>query len=286
MQSVSLIGLGAMGRELARELLDKGFQVTVWNRSPDKAIHLVEAGATLAAAASDAIRVSDVTITCIRSHIDTRSLLEKDPSALSGKTIIELSTGDTAEAKSLMQWIRANGAHCLIGMISVFPKDIGKADCAILAVGDEKTWQECRTILQTLAGKSTLVGEDPIALAAIYASLVLPRQGFMFGMIYGAVICEKAGISMDAYVEMLPLTIKIVHDYYELFSTTVPSGNFADPPASLGVYHAAFQDVLNTCSDLGAPAELPSLPHDLLQRGIDAGLKDQQVTSLTKLLVK
>jgi 3-hydroxyisobutyrate dehydrogenase-like beta-hydroxyacid dehydrogenase len=273
-----------MGSELARELIENGYRVTVWNRSPEKAGPHVEAGATLAQSASEALKASAVTVTCIRTHSDTRALLEKDPAALSGKTIIELSTGDAGEAESLMGWVRANGADCLIGMISVFPKDIGKADSAIVTVGDENAWKDCEGILKTLAGKSAYIGGNPKALAAIYASLVLPRQGFMFGMIYGALLCEKAGVSMEAYVEQLPLTIKVVHDYYDLFAATMPSGNFADPPASMGVYHAAFQDVLNTCRDLGAPDELPRLLHDLLKRGVDAGLADQQITALTKVL--
>jgi 3-hydroxyisobutyrate dehydrogenase-like beta-hydroxyacid dehydrogenase len=273
-----------MGTELARELIENGYEVMVWNRSPEKAMPHVEAGATLAKSASDAIKASEATITCIRRHSDTRALLETDPAALSGKTIIELSTGDAGEAESLMEWVRSQGADCLIGMISVFPKDIGKADSAIVTVGSENAWKDCESILKTLAGKSAYIGENPMALAAIYASLVLPRQGFMFGMIYGALLCEKAGVSMDAYVEQLPLTIKLVHDYYDLFAATVPSGNYADPPASMGTYYAVFQDVLNTCQDLGTPDELPRLLHDLLKRGIDAGLADQQITSLTKIM--
>jgi 3-hydroxyisobutyrate dehydrogenase-like beta-hydroxyacid dehydrogenase len=284
MQSVSVIGLGVMGTELARELIENGYEVTVWNRSPEKTVPHVEAGAKLAKSASEAIKASEATITCIRTHSDTRALLEADTTALSGKTIIELSTGDAGEAASLMEWVRSHGADCLIGMISVFPKDIGKADSAIVTVGGENAWNDSEGILKTLAGKSAYIGENPKALAAIFASLLLPRQGFMFGMIYGALLCEKAGVSMDAYVEQLPLTIKVVHDYYDLFAATVPSGNFADPPASMGTYYAAFQDVLNTCRDLGTLDELPRLLHDLLKRGIDAGLADQQITSLTKIM--
>ena len=85
----------------------------------------------------------------------------------------------------------------------------------------------------------------------------------MFGMIYGALICEKAGVSMEDYVAQIPLTIKIVQDYYDLFAATVPSGNFDDPPASLGTYHAALQDVVNSCRDLGTADELPRLLRDL-----------------------
>ena len=284
MLSVSVIGLGVMGAELARVLIDSGYRVTVWNRTPEKAARHVEAGATLAGTAGDALRTSDVTIACIRSHSDTRSLLEEDPAALAGKTIVELSTGDAGEAKSLMDWVRAKGADCLIGMISVFPKDIGRADSAIVTVGPQRAWRACAPILKALAGQSVRIGENPEVLAAIYASLVLPRQGFMFGMIYGALMCEKAGVSMDDYVAVLPLTIKIVHDYYDLFAASVPSGNFADPPASMGTYYAAFQDVLNTCRDLDTPDELPRLLRDLAKRGIDAGLGDEQITALTKVL--
>ena len=207
MQTVSVLGLGAMGSQLARTLLAKGYSVTVWNRSPEKAADLVNAGAVLVNTPSEALKASETSITCIRSHRDTRQLLEKDPSALPGKVIIELSTGDSSEAASLMDWLRANDADCLIGMIAVFPKDIGQSDSAILTVGSQSVWAANEALVKTLAGASARLGEEPVALAAIYASLVLPRQGFMFGMIYGALICLKAGISMDDYVQVLPLTI-------------------------------------------------------------------------------
>jgi 3-hydroxyisobutyrate dehydrogenase-like beta-hydroxyacid dehydrogenase len=273
-----------MGTELARVLIENGYEVTVWNRTPEKAAPHVKAGANLAKSAADAVAASAVTITCIRTHSDTRALLEADPSVLSGKTLIELSTGDVGEAQALLDWMRAQGAACLIGMIAVFPKGIGQADSAIITVGDENAWQACEGMLKTLAGKSAYIGESPKALAAIYASLFLPRQGFMFGMIFGALICEKASVSMETYVEQLPLTIKIVHDYFDVFAASVPSGNFSDPPASLGTYQAAFRDTLNTCRDLGAPDDLARLLHHLVERGIDAGLADQQITALTKVL--
>lgn len=106
----------------------------------------------------------------------------------------------------------------------------------------------------------------------------------MFGMIYGALICEKAGVSMQSYVEQLPLTIKVVNDYCDVFAKSAPPQDFTDPPASLGTYYAAFQDTLNTCADLGAPQELTRLLNDLVKRGIDAGLGDEQITALTKIM--
>ena len=283
-KSVSVIGLGVMGQALARTLIHAGHHVTVWNRTTNKAVPLVELGAILADSTKDALLASDITIICIRSHDDTRALLAPFGRQLSGKTIVELSTGGVEDAKSLMDWVRDQDANCLIGMISTFPKGIGETDSAILMVGDQSVWQAQKPLLTTLAGKSDRIGDNPGALAAIYASLFLPRQGFMFGMIYGALICEKAGVTMEAYVEQLPLTIKVVQDYYKVFADSVPSQNFDNPPASMGTYHAAFQDTLATCAGLDAPNELPQLLNQLIEQGIDAGLSDKQITALTKVL--
>ena len=283
-KTVSVIGLGVMGRELARTLVEAGFDVIVWNRTPDRATPLIELGVKQAESPVEAINASSATITCIRSHRDTRELLEEAQNALSGKTLIELSTGDAGDAQGLMDWVQQCGGSCLIGMISTFPSGIGKSDNAILIAGDETTWKNHEGIVKTLCGKSARIGDSPKALAAIYASLFLPRQGFMIGMIYGALICEKAGVSMEDYVEQLPLTIKVVHDYYDVFAASIPNKNFENPPASMRTYQAAFEDVLSTCKDLGAPDDLPKLLSQLIQRGIDAGLAEQQITALTKVL--
>jgi 3-hydroxyisobutyrate dehydrogenase len=62
---VALLGLGTMGAGMARRLLDKGFAVDVWNRSPDPAIALAGAGATAHADAAKAATSVDVVVTML-----------------------------------------------------------------------------------------------------------------------------------------------------------------------------------------------------------------------------
>jgi len=284
MLPISIIGLGAMGSALARTLLKHGYRVTVWNRSSAKAASLVEAGAAFAPSARDAIAASPATIVCIKSHLHTRELLANDPDVLGGKTIIELSTGDASDAEDLAAFLQSHGASFLIGMINAYPTGIGDDQTTIIAVGPEAAWAQYEPVVRTLGGKSTYVGDRPASLAALFAALFTTRQAFMFGMIYGALACQKAGVPLTTFSDQIPVSIKMVRDYYDVFAATVPSGRYSDPPASMATYEAALEDALATFKSLGARAELPQLMRDLVHRGVEAGHGDEQLTALVKVL--
>ena len=285
MKNVTVIGLGVMGTALARTLLQNGFNVTVWNRTLDKADALRKEGATVATSCTEAVSANSTVIICIKTHADTKELLESVQS-LEGKNIIELSTGSAPEAESLYGWLGEEKATCLVGMICTFPRGIGEEDSTIVTVGNEKLWKQSEGMLKILAGESTYIGNQVGSLAILYSALFLPRQGFMFGMIYGALLCKKAGVSLEDYVEHIPLTIKVVSDYYEVFASSVPSENFDNPQASIDTYVAAFKDTLESFHDNDVNDELPMLMSKLVNLGADAGLGDKQVTSLVNLLSK
>ena len=283
MKDITIIGLGLMGTALARTLLKNGYKVTVWNRSPEKCAMLKAEGARIAATCTDAVAANTTIVICIKSHPDTKALLESIAS-LAGKNIIELSTGSAPDAESLYQWTNEQGANCLIGMICTFPKGIGEQDSTIVTVGSESVWNSSKDMLGILAGKSNYIGDQVGTLAILYSALFLPRQGFMFGMIYGALLCKKGGVSMDTYVEQLPLTIKVVHDYYDVFASSVPNDDYSNPQASVDTYVAAFADTLRSFHDNNANDEFPELMAKLVNMAADAGLGEKQITSLVNLL--
>jgi len=286
MTDISVIGLGAMGSALAKTLLDNGYAVTVWNRSPDKAEPLLAAGAQVADSADSAIAASPATITCITSHDKTIELLQGLSTSLQGKTIIELSTGGATEAEALAALLTQNDAHWLIGIINAYPTAIGKAETVLTVVGDADVWRDWQKEIRALGGSSAHVGTEAGMLAALFAALFTTRQGFMFGMIYGALVCKKAGIPLDVFAQQIPVSLGVLPSYHQYFADTVPSGNFDNPPASMTTYAAALDDVLSTFKSSGAPAELPQLFSDLAHQGVDAGLDDKALTALVELLGK
>ena len=283
MQSVTVIGLGGMGSALAYTLLDAGYPVTVWNRTAARATPLVAAGASQAESVSAAIAASPTIITCVSSHTDTHAMLAERAAEIAGKQFIELTTGSAEEATALRELARDNNAECVVGAICSYPSGIGKDGTCILVAGAEEVWRQNEAIIRAMGPASDFIGENVASLAALFAALFLPRQGFMFGMIYGALIAERAGISAEAYFKQLPTSQKVVGDYVKVATETITSGDFSNRGASLNVYQAAIKDMMVTFEQLKVPADLPKLMHKLVEQGIAAGQGDEELPSLIKI---
>ena len=73
-QRVAVLGTGIMGAPMARNLL-KGFQVRVWNRTPDKARVLATAGAELAETPADAVREAAFVITMLTDTVAVMAVM-------------------------------------------------------------------------------------------------------------------------------------------------------------------------------------------------------------------
>lgn len=282
MTKVAVLGLGSMGSALAHCLLEAGYDVRVWNRTLGKSKALANAGVQICTSADEAVDASNFAIICIKSHKETVALVEGLSTSLRGKTICDMSTGETSDAEALVSLLGESGADYMLGMINAYPSGIGKEETTILTVGSAGTWERYGDIIRVLGGKSANVGERPSALAALFAALFTVRQGFMFGMIYGALVCQKAGISLQVFSDQLPATLKLVNDYHDLFARTVPAEDFDNAEASMKVYAMAQEDALKTFETLDAPAEFMQLMYKRTKAAWDEGLGEKQLTALVQ----
>jgi len=90
--------------------------------------------------------------------------------------------------------VHDNNADCVVGAICSYPSGVGKEGTCILVAGVEQVWRQNEAIIRAMGPAADFIGENVASLAALFAALFLPRQGFMFGMIYDALIAERAGI--------------------------------------------------------------------------------------------
>jgi 3-hydroxyisobutyrate dehydrogenase len=74
-ERIGVIGLGIMGKPMARNLLKAGFALTVWNRTAGKAEELRTQGADIAASPRDLAAASDIIITIVTNSPDVEQVV-------------------------------------------------------------------------------------------------------------------------------------------------------------------------------------------------------------------
>jgi len=110
MDSIGYIGLGIMGSGMARNLLAKGFDLTVWNRTPEKMTPLVEAGATAAASPADLAERSDVVLVCVSDTADVEDVVLGEDGIIHGlrpgSVVVDHSTISPKATVALAEAVR------------------------------------------------------------------------------------------------------------------------------------------------------------------------------------
>ncbi|MFJ3487822.1 NAD(P)-dependent oxidoreductase [Pseudomonas sp. NPDC090202] len=284
MQSISVLGLGAMGAALSRVLLQSGYPLTVWNRSAGRADALEKQGARVAPDPASAIRSSDVTIVCVDNYDVSLSLLDADPGAVHGKALIQLSTGSPKNARTLSDWAHRHGARYLDGAIMAFPEQIGMAETSIIASGDIDVFRANEVALRALAPALEYLGESVGTAAAQDCAVAAYFAGGLIGALHGALICETEGLPVDAFASRLNTLSPVLGGDIEHLGKTLAQGNFDHPYASLKTWSAAIRRLSVHARESGINGDFPEFATRLFETGVDRGLGDQEVSALIKVL--
>lgn len=199
--TVAVIGLGRMGTGIARSLLKAGFPVVVYNRTPDKANPLVEAGATAAATPADAARAASYVVTSLTSDSSVFAVVEGPDGLLAGlehdAVHIGASTISAAGTRRLAELHAGCGSEYLAAPVVGRPDAAAAGELMALVCGRLPVFEASRGVLQGFTRQVQYLGEDhalasATKLAVNYSAVTvmdLMGQVYAFG--------EKAGIPLD-----------------------------------------------------------------------------------------
>lgn len=198
MQSaVTVLGLGPMGRSLARAFLDAGLSVTVWNRTPGRDHELVERGAVGAASAEEAVAASGLTVICVVNYDAADAVLRAAAvaRALKGRTLVNLCADTPDRARETGAWADRHGIRYLDGAIMTPTTTIGTAASVYIHSGPEDLYREHRPLLEALGGTHTHLGEDIGRAAAYDIALLDVFWTAMAGYAHAVALARAEGIT-------------------------------------------------------------------------------------------
>jgi 3-hydroxyisobutyrate dehydrogenase-like beta-hydroxyacid dehydrogenase len=156
-ERVGFAGLGLMGQGMARNILKKGWPLTVLaHRSRTAVEALVAEGATEAKTARALAEASDVVVLCVTGSPEVSALVEgPDGLAAAGKpiVIIDCSTSDPSQTLRLAESLRERGITLIDAPLSRTPKDAAAGTLDVMVGGDEAVVARVLPILEAFAGR-------------------------------------------------------------------------------------------------------------------------------------
>lgn len=200
---IGFIGLGTLGREIAKRLISQGVELIIWNRSKEKAkqleLELVETPKDLIS------MVDKVFIIVSDSEASKKVIFGKDglvEGDIQGKTIIDLTTNHYRYVVEAEKELKQKGAYYLEAPLlgSVIPAQRG--ELTVLVGGDRNKFEETKGIFEKFCRNMIYLGEVGKATKLkLINNMVL--GGYMAVLAEAMAIGEKAGLEKELLLEVL-----------------------------------------------------------------------------------
>jgi 2-hydroxy-3-oxopropionate reductase len=161
-EKVGFIGLGIMGKPMAKNLVQAGYELTVHNRSPEKAQELAREGATAAESPREVAGQSDIIITMLPDSPDVREILIGEGGVLEGieegALVVDMSTISPVVTEELAAAIGEKGASMLDAPVS--GGDVGAIEgtLSIMVGGSEADFERAKPLFEVMGKTVTHVG--------------------------------------------------------------------------------------------------------------------------------
>jgi 3-hydroxyisobutyrate dehydrogenase-like beta-hydroxyacid dehydrogenase len=193
--SLGWVGAGRMGHALVSRLLSAGYDVSVYNRTPEKAADLVDIGATIVASVAE-LADRDVVFTMVGGSADVEEVVEALLSRhdVQPGLIVDSTTISPTAAERIRARAAERGTAMLAAPVSGNPKVAASGRLTIAASGPPDAWELARPYLELLCRKVTYVGEGESA------RLVKVCHNLMLGVVAQCmaeitVLAEQGGVS-------------------------------------------------------------------------------------------
>ena len=164
-ETIGFIGLGVMGRPMAKHIAAKGYAVVVFNRSRPAMDELVTAGATAADSPADVARRATVIVTMVSDTPDVEAVLTGPQGILDGlqpgSVVIDMSSISPVATKRLAASVAAKGGSMLDAPVSGGEIGAINGTLSIMVGGDGAALARVRPILECMGNPERIVHVGP-----------------------------------------------------------------------------------------------------------------------------
>nr|WP_282103353.1 NAD(P)-dependent oxidoreductase [Halomonas getboli] len=230
---LGFIGIGLMGDPMTRRLLAAGFDVTVWNRSPDKTAGVAEAGACVAGSIGELVSASDVILLCLANTAVVEAVVFGEDGvsahARPGQRLLDLSSSDPEATRDMAARLAdACGVAWVDAPVSGGVAGAEAGELAVMCGGADADVDALRSVLAPLAARVTHMG--PVGsgqVTKVCNQMIVGCQA--------AVIAETVALAEASGVDATRLTEALAGGFadskpFRILTPRMAERDFAAPP--------------------------------------------------------
>ncbi|MGR5177205.1 NAD(P)-dependent oxidoreductase [Vibrio parahaemolyticus] len=204
---VSFIGLGVMGYPMAGHLVKAGFEVTVFNRTTEKAQRWAnEYQAEYAQSVAQCVKDADVVAVCVGNDDDVRQMTTASEGAIAnmkqGAILVDHTTTSASLAEELGAASRAANIRFMDAPVSGGQAGAENGVLTIMCGGDKGTFEALQPVFDAYGKSSVLMGEIGQGQRAKMVNQVC-IAGVLTGLSEGLLLAQKSGLDIPSLVDCL-----------------------------------------------------------------------------------
>jgi 3-hydroxyisobutyrate dehydrogenase-like beta-hydroxyacid dehydrogenase len=286
---VGFVGLGAMGLEMARRLLDAGNELIVYNRTRGRTEPLVSLGARVANNPGQAVVGCEAVITMLADDAALESVIFEQNGILkslgAGAVHISCGTISVALSRRLMAAHRERRQDYIAAPVFGRPEAAAAAKLFIVAAGSQDQIGKCEPLFHALGQKTFVLGDDAPA-----ASVVKLAGNFLISVVIESLaeafaLARKSGVEPTQFLEILTSSL-FNAPVYKTYGALVAAQKFEPVGFKLPLGLKDNRLVMAAAEEKSVPLPIASLIHDRFVAALANGLSESDWSAISKMAMR
>jgi 3-hydroxyisobutyrate dehydrogenase-like beta-hydroxyacid dehydrogenase len=282
---VGFVGLGAMGRAMARNLLKAGHEVTVYNRTRARAEELAREGAKVAASPAETAS-GEVVITMLADDHALEDVLLGSGNLL-GKLRpeqihVSMSTISVELARNLVEAHRRHGTGFVSAPVFGRPEAAEAAKLFVVAAGAKPAVARCEPLFSAMGQRTFVLGEDPPAANVVKLSGNFLIVSTLECIAEAFALVRKHGIDPQQYLDMLTNSF-FTAPFQKNYGGIIAQEKFEPAGFRLRLGLKDVRLILAAADAANVPMPVASVLHNRFLTGVSRGLGEKDWSAIAQL---
>ncbi len=277
------IGLGIMGKPMAKNLLKAGYRLVVFDTNAAPMMELAAAGAETAASPKEVAERCDVVVTMLPNSPHVRAVLLGPQGVIEGagpgKTVIDMSSIAPLASREIASLLAEKGVEMLDGPVSGGEPKAIDGTLSVMVGGKKDVFERCYPVMKSMAASVVRVGDTGAGNVAKLANQIVVALNIA-AMSEALVFAAKAGVQPDLVYQAIRggLAGSTVLDAK---APLVMDRKFS-PGFRINLHIKDLGNVLETSREIGVPLPLTAAVMEMMQALKVDGLGDADHCSLVR----